>query len=114
MGWYKLCILNQSAQQIFDAGTVEVTSYFQKSGMDMFDTRRTFVLPCVTDTKNSAGKQVWDSPLVWLPDGTGLWTVKVIPGSEKSYSTLDVSSSHKTFREFPVCATLDSVCLASA
>ncbi|CDJ28361.1 uncharacterized protein EMH_0014250 [Eimeria mitis] len=104
-GWHKICIKNKGNSLVFDAGTVEVTSYFQKSGMDMFDTQRTFVLPCLTGTKNSQKEQVREVPTVWLPDGTGLWTAKVVvgvPRTEKEYSTLQVNSSPKeNFVEFP-------------
>ncbi|CDI87078.1 cysteine repeat modular protein, putative [Eimeria praecox] len=104
-GWHKICIKNKTASLIFDAGTVEVTSHFQKSGMDMYDTQRTFVLPCLTGTKNSLKQQVREFPQVWLPDGTGLWTAKVVvgvPRTTKEYSTLQVKSSPKeNFVEFP-------------
>lgn len=113
-GWHRLCIKNATASEIFDAGTVEVTSYFQKTGMDMYDTRRTFVLPCVTGLKDSYGVQVWDTPRVWLPDGTGLWTAKVVagtPGTAREYSTLEVSPSPESnFQEFPVCGTFLPSC----
>lgn len=105
-GWHKICIENKTASLVFDAGTVEVTSYFQKSGMDMYDTQRTFVLPCLTGTRNSLKQQVRKFPQVWLPDGTGLWTAKVVvgvPRTKKEYSTLQVNSSPKeNFVEFPV------------
>lgn len=105
-GWHKICIKNTSASVVFDAGTVEVITYFLKSGMDMYDTHRTFVLPCVTGTKDSQKEQVREVPLVWLPDGTGLWMAEIVvgnPGTETEYSTLHVHPTpSENFRELPV------------
>ncbi|KAL8271945.1 hypothetical protein Esti_004069 [Eimeria stiedai] len=105
VGWHKLCIKNQTISEIFTAGTVEVTPYFFKTGADMYDTRRTFVLPCVTALKNASGGQAWTKPQVWLPDGTGLWTANVAdgePGTSRQYSTLKVTwPPEDNFKEFP-------------
>ncbi|KAL8440015.1 hypothetical protein Efla_004931 [Eimeria flavescens] len=105
VGWHKLCIKHLASSTIFNAGTVEVASFFQKTGLDMFDTRRTFVLPCVTAVKNDSGDPAWTESQVWLPDGTGLWTAKVVsgePGSSKPYSTLKVDwPPQNNFRRFP-------------
>ncbi|KAL8449815.1 hypothetical protein Emed_002778 [Eimeria media] len=105
VGWHKLCIKNQTASEIFNAGTVEVTPYFLKTGADMYDTRRTFVLPCVTARKNASGGEAWTKSQVWLPDGTGLWTANVAegePGTTRQYSTLNVAWPPETnFKEFP-------------
>ncbi|KAL8431142.1 hypothetical protein ACSSS7_005460 [Eimeria intestinalis] len=118
VGWHKLCIKNLTASEIFNAGTVEVTPYFLKSGADMYDTRRTFVLPCVTALKNASGGQAWTKAQVWLPDGTGLWTANVAegePGTTRQYSTLNVSwPPESNFKEFPVRETYfprDLLCL---
>ncbi|OEH75897.1 cysteine repeat modular [Cyclospora cayetanensis] len=71
----------------------------------MYDTRRTFVLPCLTSVNNSAGEKVWESPQVWLPDGTGLWSATIIGGvggSDKEYATLRVKPSPMdNFTELP-------------
>ncbi|KAL8455778.1 hypothetical protein Emag_000352 [Eimeria magna] len=105
VGWHKLCIKNQTASEIFNAGTVEVTPYFLKTGADMYDTRRTFVLPCITARKNASGGQAWTKSQVWLPDGTGLWTADVAegePGTTRQYSTLNVTwPPEANFKEFP-------------
>lgn len=117
VGWHKLCVSNTRHNEVFDAGTVEVGPYFSKTGREMYDTNRIFVLPCITAKKTSKEVEAWAEAQVWLPDGIGVWRATIDPGvagTDHEFPTLTVKDElSENFTEYPVSPRAnDATCLS--